>query len=346
VATLQAALGQWAAASKPDGVIQIEDNGVYGGALAIALPENGRLVIEAANGVRPDVRPLGRWRICAPGGATDAQVTLNGLLIQGGLQLCGDVKLTLTHCTLVPGRQLDEEGRPRFPNLDSLVAEAIAGECATFTDLAVTVDQSITGPLRLPIECEALVIRDSIVRAPNAAGGIQAAIAAAGDATAAGPPATIERSSLWGAVHVKELVASETIFNDPVQIERLQGGCVRFSYLPPGSVTPRRFRCQPDLALDKEARRLGCKSASDLTAAQRAPVLARLRPTYTSVHYGDPGYAQLRPCCAGEIRTGAEDGSEMGAFSSLQQPQRETNLCIRLEEYLPFGLERGLVYVT
>jgi hypothetical protein len=36
----------------------------------------------------------------------------------------------------------------------------------------------------------------------------------------------------------------------------------------------------------------------------------------------------------------------MGAFSSLKQPQREANLRIRLEEYLPFGLEAGLIYVT
>ena len=45
-------------------------------------------------------------------------------------------------------------------------------------------------------------------------------------------------------------------------------------------------------------------------------------------------------------RAGAEDGSELGAFSHLKQPQRESNLRIRLDEYLPFGLEPGLIYVT
>ena len=34
----------------------------------------------------------------------------------------------------------------------------------------------------------------------------------------------------------------------------------------------------------------------------------------------------------------------MGAFSHLKQPQR--NLRLRLGEYLPFGLEPGLIYVT
>jgi hypothetical protein len=36
----------------------------------------------------------------------------------------------------------------------------------------------------------------------------------------------------------------------------------------------------------------------------------------------------------------------MGAFSHLKQPQRETNLGIRLTEYLPFGLVPGLIFVT
>jgi hypothetical protein len=31
----------------------------------------------------------------------------------------------------------------------------------------------------------------------------------------------------------------------------------------------------------------------------------------------------------------------MGAFHDLFQPQRETNLNVRLEEYLRFGLEAG-----
>ena len=69
-------------------------------------------------------------------------------------------------------------------------------------------------------------------------------------------------------------------------------------------------------------------------------------PRFTDTRYGRPAYAQLGLDCASEITKGAQDGSEMGAFSSLEQPQRETNLRVRLEEYLPFGLEPGLVYVT
>jgi hypothetical protein len=74
--------------------------------------------------------------------------------------------------------------------------------------------------------------------------------------------------------------------------------------------------------------------------------IKRMEPEFTSVCYGYPGYAQLSLKCAAEIRTGAEDGSEMGAFCSLRQPQREANLQMRLEEYLPAGLEAGLIHVT
>ena len=36
----------------------------------------------------------------------------------------------------------------------------------------------------------------------------------------------------------------------------------------------------------------------------------------------------------------------MGAFCVLKQPQRESNLRLRLDEYLPVGLEAGLIDVT
>ena len=46
------------------------------------------------------------------------------------------------------------------------------------------------------------------------------------------------------------------------------------------------------------------------------------------------------------IREGADDGGEMGVMHALFQPQRETNLRIRLDEYLRFGLHAGMFYVT
>lgn len=152
---------------------------------------------------------------------------------------------------------------------------------------------------------------------------------------APGPPTTLERVTVFGTIYVSELtLASETIFTAPVVAQRRQSGCVRFSYLPAESQTPRRYRCQPDLALEEHP---GVATRS---------ILARLTPAFTARRYGQPAYAQLALGTAPELAAGAENGAEMGVFNLLLQPQREANLRIRLEEYLPFGLEPGIIYVT
>jgi hypothetical protein len=87
-------------------------------------------------------------------------------------------------------------------------------------------------------------------------------------------------------------------------------------------VTPRRFRCVPD--------------------DDRPDVL----PHFTSLRYGDPGYGQLRQATDKSIRQGASDEGEMGVMHALFQPQRETNLRIRLDEYLRFGLHAGVFYAS
>ena len=79
---------------------------------------------------------------------------------------------------------------------------------------------------------------------------------------------------------------------------------------------------------------------------QKMAFLAQLQPSFTSVNYGDPGYAQLGQACPPEIYTGAKDGSEMGVFSYLKRPQRQQNLETRLDDYLRFGLKAGIFYVN
>ncbi|MGB3654102.1 MAG: hypothetical protein WBA41_23230, partial [Rivularia sp. (in: cyanobacteria)] len=79
---------------------------------------------------------------------------------------------------------------------------------------------------------------------------------------------------------------------------------------------------------------------------QKLVILSRSQPRFTSTEYGTPGYAQLSLACATEIRTGAEDGSEMGVFSYLKQPQRQANLQASLDEYLRFGLQAGIFYIS
>lgn len=97
---------------------------------------------------------------------------------------------------------------------------------------------------------------------------------------------------------------------------------MRFCFVPTGSLVPLRFHCVPDGA--------------------HPGVL----PHFTSLRYGDPGYAQLRGATDASIRQGADDGGEIGVMHPLHQPQRETNLRIRLDEYLRFGLHAGIFYAT
>ena len=158
-----------------------------------------------------------------------------------------------------------------------------------------------------------------------------------------GPKTSVERSTIFGNTYVRELtLASETIFTGPVISQRRQVGCTRFSFVPDGSRVPRRYYCQPDLALADCAQKAGKSSVDHLTQAQQAAVIARVTPVFTSERYGDPEYGQLSLTCAEEIATGTEDGSEMGAFCQLKQPQRKANLESTLEEYLRFGLEAGI----
>ena len=141
-------------------------------------------------------------------------------------------------------------------------------------------------------------------------------------------------------VHAVEL-AENCIFLDCVNVARRQLGCMRFCYVPAGCRTPRRYHCQPDLVTQ-----LVNKTVADTT--QRPGLIAaeilRVRPQFTSIRYGAPAYAQLARTCAEEIKQGAGDESELGAFHDLYRPQREANLLQRLEEFVPAGMDVGLLF--
>lgn len=304
-----------------DVAITIIDNDSYQEKVEINLGKESTLVIQSENGKRPHLLPEGPIDIQ---GGSIGKLILNGLLIEGGISVGADLEeLVIKHCTLVPC--IFEDSKPKSPDFSSVIVDP--GN----SSLHLEIDHSIVGRLQLPEGMAGLTVRDSIVdgcsgeRKPPAAvlrsRGLYAAIS--DDQGSFGPAATFNRTTVFGAVLVKEMsLASSSIFTGIVTAQRLQAGCIRFSYVPDSSRTPRRYQCQPDMAIK------------------------RMEPEFTSVCYGYPGYAQLSLKCAAEIRTGAEDGSEMGAFCSLRQPQREANLQMRLEEYLPAGLEAGLIHVT
>ena len=129
-------------------------------------------------------------------------------------------------------------------------------------------------------------------------------------------------------------LAEDSIFTALVTVTRRQIGCMRFCYVPPGSRTPRRYHCQPDLVVEA--------APDQFEEAERW----RVRPQFSSTRYGQPTYCQLALGCAAGITRGASDESEMGAFHNLFQPQRAANLRARLGEFMPAGMEAGIIFAS
>jgi len=336
----------------PRTVIQITDSATYDITSNITLAANESLVIQAANQTRPHLRmPNGSIAILTAG--ANASLTLGGLLVEGGLRIEGDLEtLRVLHCTLVPGRSVEQE-RALPPTGPSIVVTPTSGGANINTALEVEIAFSIVGALTMPSHMAKLWLLDSIVDGVLADGGaIGSAVSDA--ASTSGPPAHIERSTLFGTSRFLKLdMASESIFTGIVTVDQRQQGCVRFSFVRRGSATPRQYRCQPALEtqLAKEQKKRdaitsGIPLPPGWEAAVEAEVARWLEPTFQTDRYGRPDFAQLRRRCPVQIRTGAEDGSEMGAFCVLKLPQRESNLRLRLDEYLPVGLDAGLIYVT
>lgn len=337
-ATIAAALAQWVTGGGVNTLIRIQDNRTYAETLALnTAPATGTLLaIEAADGFRPHLL-LGAPLVIT-GARDDFTLTLGGCLIEGRIDLQGLLRaLRLLHTTLVPGSSIAETDPPSATPPEPSITVA-AGN----TELSIELAFSITGPLRAPAETRGIVLLDSIVDGVGLA-----AIAAPGAVDGPGPPLRAERSTLRGRVHVREIdLATEVVFDGTLRAERIQIGCVRFSAVDPASRTPRRYRCQPDLAEADAIDAAGLPITPVQIAAIRAEVRARVRPDYTDTRYGQPAYLQLARTIAPEIAEGAEDGSEMGAYSHLKQPQRAGNLRQRLGEYLPFGLDYGVEYET
>ena len=344
--TIAAALEQWEQDRPPDAVVEIVDSGVYAEQLEIALERGRTLQLRAGNRRRPVLRLLD-WRtdrsdallVTGDGGG---RFTLDGILVTGrGMQVEGDVeRVTVRHSTLVPGWGLRHDCEPRRPAEPSLVLLNTPAE--------VRIEHSILGSIlvirdEVELDPERIRISDSILDATSeerdALKGPESLLAHA--------LTSIVRTTVFGEVstHAIEL-AENSIFLGRLVVARRQHGCVRFCWVEPGSRTPRRYHCQPDLVEAAVREKAGRSTPKPEVSRRIEAERLRVRPRFVSTRYGRPAYAQLALSCAAEIVRGADDESELGAFHDLFQPQRLANLRARLDEYTPAGSEAGIILET
>jgi hypothetical protein len=351
--SIGAAIGQWQKDDPQDAVIELTESGVYVEPITLALKKDRTLQLRAANRTRPVLRLID-WQTDSPDALSvtmeqGSRFTIDGLLLVGRplritgpyweenepiVPLCGS-SVVIRHCTFVPGWGIDSHCQPYRPAEPSLELYHVRA--------SVRIEHSILGSIQVHedevnVDPIPLYIADSIVDSTQAQ---KEAIGAPGKA-GAHVVLTNLGTTVFGIVDIHAIqLAENCIFMDCLDVARRQLGCVRFSYVQPHCRTPRRYRCQPDLVTQAVKDKVTDPAKQ---AALIAAELIRVRPQFTSVRYGKPGYAQLAQTCAEEIRKGADDESEMGAFHDLYRPQREANLLQRLEEFVPAGMDVGLLY--
>jgi hypothetical protein len=138
----------------------------------------------------------------------------------------------------------------------------------------------------------------------------------------------LTRVTVLGRTAAHRLQANDSILGDFTAVDDVQDGGVRYSAYADGSVIPRHYA---------------------------SAVIPPGTPIFTSSSYGDPGYAQLLETAdaaitgdadGASISSGAENSSEMGAFSADLNPLREQGLLTKYAEYMPLGLTPVIIHVT
>ena len=308
------------------------------GAHAIKIPAESSLMIASSDTVQggaPEWNKAcatlrGNIEIVAPATALGpdglalpaGQVQISGVWLSGQLILSGDeASVQVSDSTFVPGISLDSNGEPTHAGEPSVKGSALG-----FT---VCFSRVITGPIALPSTstvrfCNGIVDAGSEFR-PAFAGS---------DMASPGAMLHVENSTIIGRVWAEAIrLASNTIFyarlgkrdpwQAPVWAERVQLGCVRFCWLPAGSIAPRQYECIPP---DK--------------ATEPA-----LEPTFITLQFGKPGYCLLSGDVPMAVWKGADNGSQMGVYYQIQETEAVSNIQIRSAEYMPANLQSGVFLI-
>jgi hypothetical protein len=327
VRTISEALLLWRtrrAADGHTGVIAVMDSATYREDVSIQLAPDERLLLVAANwplsgdasgagpqreagrfvaaGLRPHL--AGSVKVTCSGGSADSggELVVDGLSVEGGVIIPpgGLGRLVLAGCTLRGDRQ-------------DRVSRAATITATDNPHLSLHLERTVCASVRLR-GVAGLTIVDSI---------LYEASAARPCVDAPDSRVDVDGSTLLGRTTALSLTASNAILRGVVDVRRRQQGCVRYSFLPLESHSPRRYRCQPD-------------------PDSPTPVA----PRFASTVPHDPRFGQLHEQCPIEIGAGADDEGEMGAYHFLQTRRRVADLTAQLDHYLRFGLEAGVFFTT
>lgn len=235
---------------------------------------------------------------------------LDGLFVSGGVLVLSGYfeQVVISACTFDPG-SYGVDGQPKLSaDQRYLVAGGVQIEGQVDNLL---IDRCIMGPVEVGehASVDTLMIRDSLLQA-------------FGDRQVLNVPTGVTsllRSSVLGKGLVRRLEARSSILHDIFDVADHQHGSLRFSAWREGSMLPRKY-----------------------ASVQIAPK----QVLFSSLSYGQPSYGQLLDATPQAILSGAEDGSEMGAFSREKNAIKEQGLLRKLREYMPVGLVPVLIHVT
>ncbi|MEM9318245.1 MAG: phage tail protein [Pseudomonadota bacterium] len=309
------------------GVFLLDQTTRYTAGGIINVPADGLLKIVGTDGHFPTLRLTAPLEIALGNGA---EVELNGLRVFNNvLRVTGTgAKATLKDCTLVPGRSLRRDGAAVSPGAAALELD-VAGA-------TLCLERCIAGPVRLTTDVDAS-FEECIIDAGSSED--PAIFAAPGSARHV---MRLDRSTVRGRVETDafsdgarslvegigvrrdsdaRLATSDTLFvsaaTPAVQAARRQVGCIRFSYVPQGSFTPRLYRC-----------------------------VERPAPVFSSLRYADPDYMLLAPEAGDEFRRGAAGGGEIGAYNRAAHTARADNIRRSISDFLRFGHRAGVFHET
>jgi hypothetical protein len=322
------------AGSQVTAIIEIANSEYFVETPLVSLAAGKTVELRAKDGFRPALALSGDMNIS---GDENSTFRLDGFLLIGGTLVVPQsspsgpsnllAQLQISNCTLAP---CDTPAiQPTATGKSAPAQPAVPRIRVEIPSVSLSIDSSIVGSLRVAQDARCS-ISNSIVDSQHPVD-----IAYAGlDSSSAGAALTVNNSTVIGKVHAGEIaLASNTLFvaelatldswTAPILADQLQQGCVRFCYVPADSRVPRPYRCHPS----KDDSR-------------------HIVPAFTSLRFGDPGYCQLAQQSGVEILQGADDGSEMGVFHDLYQPQRLANLRTSLNDYLRFGLQAGIFYAS